>query len=731
MAAATSGSTVQSQAAAMTDFSFSITSDVQQLLRIRIASVSTATASPPSPSPLFSKSGADVDDLALFAALQKRPSAEPFIEVSLTADHIQLCSPMRTQRKCFETHSWTWNEWITFPIKYKDLPESTLLTFTIWDVYGPRKAVPIGGTTFALFDDNCSMKKGKQKLFVWSGLEGDSSMSSFTPSSFSDMNEMDRLERLLRKHELGDIPHIDWMDKLVFREIDSIFNDERTQQTSTFLYIDLPKFDFPLVHHEKEYVLPPSITPLLPNTIHQYRRIYDPEISRGDNPVEAKHRKLARSHRNGPLDRDLKPNAKIRDELNKILQYPPTQALTPDSSNLLWKFRFYLTRDKKALTKFLKCVSWSDAVEARQAVDLMNGWLLGQGFENRAVRTFAVTQLRKADDDELGLYLLQLVQALRFESEGSESELALFLLFWYLTVECEDTVSGQMFAKIRDAFVAGLVTGGSERRGVVKRQVNFERYEIVKDTRPKKIETLRSIISDPKNNLLTFSAPMPLPLDAQIIKCTIFKSALLPLRLTFLCADGVSEYELIFKMGDDMRQDQLVVQLFMLMDRLLQKENLDLRLTRFKVWQRVLITVYNQRMVQFIPSVPLATILSEYGGSLTAYLKHFNGEENGTIPASVMDTYVKSCDRHLDNLLLTAAECNLILNLFALMVNANIPDIRVEPDKAVLKVQEKFRLDLNEEEAIQYFQGLINESIGAVFPQVMERLHGIAMMLRS
>ncbi|KAJ3063018.1 Phosphatidylinositol (PI) 3-kinase [Rhizoclosmatium hyalinum] len=251
----------------------------------------------------------------------------------------------------------------------------------------------------------------------------------------------------------------------------------------------------------------------------------------------------------------------------------------------------------------------------------MNGWvdiatedaleLLGQGFENRAVRTFAVTQLRKADDDELGLYLLQLVQALRFESEGSESELALFLveralehtglgnqLFWYLTVECEDTVSGQMFAKIRDAFVAGLMTGGSERRGVVKRQVELVKalakiskdMRLSKDTRPKKIETLRSIISDPKNNLLTFSAPMPLPLDAQIIvtglipeKCTIFKSALLPLRLTFLCADGVSEYELIFKMGDDMRQDQLVVQLFMLMDRLLQKENLDLRLTRFKV----------------------------------------------------------------------------------------------------------------------------------------------------
>ena len=36
-------------------------------------------------------------------------------------------------------------------------------------------------------------------------------------------------------------------------------------------------------------------------------------------------------------------------------------------------------------------------------------------------------------------------------------------------------------------------------------------------------------------------------------------------------------------MGDDLRQDQLVVQIITLMDRLLRKENLDLRLTPYKV----------------------------------------------------------------------------------------------------------------------------------------------------
>lgn len=43
--------------------------------------------------------------------------------------------------------------------------------------------------------------------------------------------------------------------------------------------------------------------------------VIDPEIGR-ENPVEDKHRRLVRSHRTGPLDRELKPNADIRDDLN-------------------------------------------------------------------------------------------------------------------------------------------------------------------------------------------------------------------------------------------------------------------------------------------------------------------------------------------------------------------------------------------------------------------------------
>ena len=45
----------------------------------------------------------------------------------------------------------SWNEWLKLPIKYPDLPRHAQVCFTIWDVYGPRKAIPVGGTTVSLF----------------------------------------------------------------------------------------------------------------------------------------------------------------------------------------------------------------------------------------------------------------------------------------------------------------------------------------------------------------------------------------------------------------------------------------------------------------------------------------------------------------------------------------------------------------------------------------------------
>lgn len=102
----------------------------------------------------------------------------------------------------------------------------------------------------------------------------------------------------------------------------------------------------------------------------------------------------------------------------------------------------------------------------------------------------------------------------------------------------------------------------------------------------------------------------------------------------------------MFKDGDDMRQDQLVLQLFTLMDQLLRKENLDLKLVPYDV----LATGPLQGMAQFIPSKTIAAIVSEHG-TLLNYLRSNHPDEGsvGTygVEPSVIDTFVRSCGMRL------------------------------------------------------------------------------------
>mmetsp|Transcript_30376 Transcript_30376/g.56547 ORF Transcript_30376/g.56547 Transcript_30376/m.56547 type:complete len:140 (-) Transcript_30376:197-616(-) len=75
---------------------------------------------------------------------------------------------------------------------------------------------------------------------------------------------------------------------------------------------------------------------------------------------------------------------------------------------------------------------------------------------------------------------------------------------------------------------------------------------------------------------------------------------------------------------------------------------------------------------------------------------------------------------------------NLILNMLSLMVNASIPDLSVHEDPSIVlkKVEEKFRLDLTDELAEVFFLGLINESLTALAPRLMELAHQIAVARR-
>lgn len=832
-----------------------------------------------------------------------------------------------------------WNEWLTLPINYSSLPLNSYLAITIWDLSptggknAQGHAIPFGGTTLAIFDQDNQLHKGRQKCHVHRHHLADGNDNTTTPARpgkkrpgrknevvtvDKDAEEMDRMEALFKKHEMGEIPKVDWLDQLVFRGFEkrnmqvakaSVKNLERVRahkEASTdtevseieegngvdqsagpskfTLNVELPRFDFPVVFADHEYPPPPlsslqhlsasqSNIQLKPppevmygpgingvgisdNVGGRLIRLYDPEVGQRDNPAESKHRRLVRSqHRHGILDKDLKPNAKTRDELNNILEYSPTQPLSPEEKDLIWKFRYHLTRDKRGLTKFVKSVNWSDQSEAKQAVQVLTKWsdvdvddaleLLGPTFDNAAVRAYAVKRLHRADDDELLLYLLQLVQALKFERIPTDSNqdairdssLARFLIsravssfvlgnyfYWYVMVECDDTSDEQppevrkMFQKVAYDFMTELVKepDGHETRKTLLRQAEWiailskisVEIKQLNETIPRRAERVKQFLADPKNELVTIDPPLPLPLDPTVKitgvapqETVVFKSSLHPIKVAFKTTTG-STYPVIFKVGDDLRQDQLVIQIITLFDQLLQKENLDLKLTPYKI----LATSTSAGLSQFIPSMPLQAIVTKYKNKspvALTYLKQNNPDDRAPfgIRKEAMDNFIRSCagycvityilgvgDRHLDNLLLAPdghffhadfgfilgrdpkpfapamkisnemleamggsnseqykqftqycylaysalrKSSNLILNLFSLMVDANIPDIRLEPDKAVVKVKERLQLELNEENALRHLARVIDDSLYAFAGVMIDRFHAMTQALRG
>lgn len=328
----------------------------------------------------------------------------------------------------------------------------------------------------------------------------------------------------------------------------------------------------------------------------------------------------------------------------------------------------------------------------------------------------------------------------------------------------------------------------------------------------KKLNKLISLLKNTEKSsfdLMNLDSPIPLIIDPSIKiygidsdKTKMFKSNLMPCKFVFKALPGThyidQEYSVIYKIGDDLRQDQLILQMIALMDKLLKQENLDLKLSPYKV----IATGVKEGFLQFVDAVPVSNILnnSEYR-SIRDFLKKNNPSSTDKygIKAEAMDNYVKSSagyivityilgigDRHYDNILITRCgkivhidfgyilgqdpklfqptikwtkdfadgmgglngpdgkenkeyedfkryccnaflqlrrHANLILNLFSLMTDANIPGIALEPDKTVKKLIDRFKLDLTDEQAQYSLIKEIENNYGSLVGNITDVIH--------
>ncbi len=405
-------------------------------------------------------------------------------------------------------------------------------------------------------------------------------------------------DRQLRRYARGDVPRVPWLDALALPKVAAALASSLAAMRAAgdiWLSVSLPPSDYPVLWAEAPP--PPVASGVAAPVVRQSadeplaygaKLVWFADAAAGrDNPAARRAAKLARAGAGlrslasgGAEERDLKPDGAERKLLAAAIRAPPTRPLDAPARDALWKFRHsaVLRREPAALPKLLRCVDWTDAAEAAAAAELMRNWaplapagaleLLSPAFEGALpARAHAVACLAAASDDDIAAFLLQLVQALRFEAED-DSELASFLvaracqsaalachLHWFLVVEWEDArfapratrVHAALFAACaaRGAAGAALLDGLTAGSELVAQLALLTRELATVRGHARKRDRLRALLSDSGlcAELARFPEPLPLPLDPSVrvagvlpASATVFKSALAPLRLTFRVA---------------------------------------------------------------------------------------------------------------------------------------------------------------------------------------------------
>uniref|UniRef100_A0A8C1R6R4 phosphatidylinositol-4,5-bisphosphate 3-kinase n=1 Tax=Cyprinus carpio TaxID=7962 RepID=A0A8C1R6R4_CYPCA len=225
--------------------------------------------------------------------------------------------------------------------------------------------------------------------------------------------------------------------------------------------------------------------------------------------------------------------------------------------------------------------------------------LLDYSFPDPHARSFTIRCLRKLSDDELFQYLLQLVQVLKYESY-LDCDLTCFLLeralankkighflFWHLRSEMHVPSVSLRFGLILEAYCRGSIfhikslIKQNEALNKMKALNDFVKSGSQKATRIQTTEDMKVCIK--QDTYMEALSDVVSPLNPSIVlcelcadKCKFMDSKMKPLWLMY--KNKYDNVGIIFKNGDDLRQDMLTLQMIQLMDVLWKTEGLDLRM---------------------------------------------------------------------------------------------------------------------------------------------------------
>ncbi|XP_048191003.1 LOW QUALITY PROTEIN: phosphatidylinositol 3-kinase C2 domain-containing subunit gamma [Perognathus longimembris pacificus] len=376
--------------------------------------------------------------------------------------------------------------------------------------------------------------------------------------------------------------------------------------------------------------------------------------------------------------------------------------LSEEKRRYLWFYRFHCSHENCSLPLVLgSAPGWDERTVTEMRV-IARRWtflhplealgLLTSSFPDQEIRKVAVHQLDRLPNDELQEYLPQLVQAVKFEWSLESPLVNLLLhrslqsiqmahqLYWLLKDALNESYFQGWYQKLLAAFqfcVGEALNNefSKERKLVhilgdiaekVKSASDSQRQEVLEE----ELGRLEEFFQDIKTCHLPVSPALCVKgIDRNA--CSYFTSHALPLKISVINANPMGKNtSIIFKTGDDLRQDMLVLQLVEAMDKMWLQEGLDLQMVTY----RCLSTGKSQGLVQMVPqAVTLAHVHRQAGllgplkeNSIQKWFRQHHGSGEDYEKAlrnflfscagwCVVTFVLGVCDRHNDNIMLTTA----------------------------------------------------------------------------
>ncbi|KDO31800.1 hypothetical protein SPRG_03720 [Saprolegnia parasitica CBS 223.65] len=382
---------------------------------------------------------------------------------------------------------------------------------------------------------------------------------------------------------------------------------------------------------------------------------------------------------------------KALDDLRETIRRDPLYRLSSFQKAIMWKNRADFMDKFEFLPRMLTCVNWFNAKEVDDVIAFLPRWakashpaayieLLDMEFAHEGVRQFAVDKLAEMADTTFSYFLPQLVQALKFENHHV-SPLAKHLieraiknpnqigfdLFWSMKVESYNEQYKERYGLLLNTYVdvcsykmrsiLEIQDKLFSEKGVFE-QICQEIKEFAHTN--KSMDAMKALLHQRLDELNeSLQSAYQLPIDPRVEvrrivvkKCKIMSSAKLPLWLEFENAEeGGDPVIIIFKAGDDVRQDCLTLQLIRLMDEMWREDGKDLAMEPYKCVSTGPMT----GILQVVQHAVTTADVHKRGGAMGGIFGAFNDAKvTGSCAGYCVATYVLGIgDRHNDNIMIT------------------------------------------------------------------------------